>query len=515
MTPPEIRLDVAWRRLLALAEEQAGALMRAAFSPVVREAGDLSAGIFDAHGRMLAQAETGTPGHVNTMARCVGHFLARFPLATMRAGDAFATNDPWLASGHLHDITLVSPCLHRGRAVGLAAVTIHLSDIGGRGQGPDAASLFEEGFQLPPMPIARAGVPDAMLLALLEANVRRPAELRGDLFACLAALRAAEVGLDRLLDELRLGDLDALSAHIRGRSAAAMGRAIAAWPRGAWAATLDLHDGPSPLHLAVRVALDGTRVGVDFAGTSPAVPRGVNVPLAYAAAYAAFALRCALAPEVPNNLGTLSLIEVHAPEGCLLNPARPAPVAARHVVGLFIPELVFAALAQARPGLLPAAGAGPLWTVQLSGHDWASQFSLAGGGGARAALPGLAATAFPSGARAIPVEVIEAASPVLIRAKELRAGSGGVGHLPGGDGQRVEIEAADGGAMRLYAMFARTREGAPGQDGGAPGAPGRAALADGTALAAQGMQQIPPGARLVLELPGGGANGGNGSGGRT
>lgn len=515
MTPPELRLDVAWRRLSALAEEQANALMRAAFSPVVREAGDLSAGIFDAEGRMLAQAETGTPGHVNTMARCVGHFLARFPLETMRPGDAFATNDPWLASGHLHDITLVGPCFHAGRAVGLAAVTIHLTDIGGRGQGPDAENLFEEGFQLPPVRLAQEGAPDPTLLLLLEANVRRPTELRGDIFACLAALSAAARGVDRLLHDLALADLAALSAHISGRSAAAMRSAIAAWPRGTWHAALDLHDGPAPLHLAAAVTLDGAAARVDFAGTSPAVARGVNVPLAYAGAYAAFALRCAIAPDVPNNFGALSAIEVAAPPGSLLNPARPAPVAARHVVGLFVPELVFAALAQARPGLLPAAGAGPLWTVQLAGRDWTAQFSLAGGGGARAGLPGLAATAFPSGARAIPVEVIEAAAPVLIRTKQLREGSGGAGRFPGGEGQRVEIEAADGAAVRLYAMFARTRAGAPGSAGGGAGAPGRATLGDGTKLAAQGMQDIPAGARLVLELPGGGGSGGSGSGGRT
>lgn len=502
--PPELRLDIVWGRLIALAEEQAVALMRTAFSPIVREAGDLSAGIFDDQARMLAQAETGTPGHVNTMAQAVGHFLDRFPLATMRPGDAYATNDPWLASGHLHDITVVGPCFHRGRAVGLAAVTIHLSDIGGRGQGPDAASVFEEGIFIPVTRLVREGQREDALLALLAANVRRPREFLGDLESCFTALAVVARRIDALLAEIALGDLERLAAHILGRSEAAMRHALIQWPQGTWRAQTVLEDGPEPIRLAASVTLDGEGARVDFAGTSPAVARGVNVPLTYAAAYAGFALRCAIAPDVPNNAGSLAPITVAAPAGSVLNPVRPAPVAARHVVGLFIPDLILACLDQARPGTLPAEGAGPLWTVQLSGAGWSSHFSLAGGMGACPHRPGLHATAFPSGARAIPVEVIEATAPIVLWRKELRERSGGQGLFRGGDGQSVEIEAADGGSMRLYAMFARTGAGAAGRAGGEAGAPGCATLDDGAKLAAQGLQEIPAGRRLRLDLPGGG-----------
>lgn len=520
MPPPDFRLDIVWRRLVALAEEQAVALMRTAFSPIVREAGDLSAGIFDAGGRMLAQAETGTPGHVNTMAQAVGHFLRRFPPATMQPGDAFATNDPWLASGHLHDITIVGPCFHKGRVVALASVTIHLSDVGGRGQGPDAQSVFEEGIFIPPTRLVRAGVRECVLLDLIAANVRRPVEVLGDLESCFAAVGIAARRIDALLAEFALPDLVSVAAHIVTRSSAAMRTAIAGWPTGTWRARLDLDDGPAPLRLAASVTLDGSDATVDFTGTSASVARGVNVPLPYAAAYASFALRCAIAPEVPNNAGSLAPIAVSAPAGSVLNPLHPAPVAARHVVGLFIPDLIFRCLDQARPGVLPAEGAGPLWTVQLSGAGWASHFSLAGGMGAGHDRPGRAATAFPSGARAIPAEVIEATAPVLLWRKELREGSGGAGLFRGGDGQSVEIAAADGGPMRLYAMFARTGQGAAGRAGGMAGVPGRAALDDGMALAPQGMQTVPAGRRLVLDLPGGGGahapddEAGFGSGGR-
>ena len=513
MPPPDLRLDIVWQRLVALAEEQATALMRTAFSPIVREAGDLSAGIFDTRARMLAQAETGTPGHVNTMAQAVGHFLKAFPLEVMRPGDVFATNDPWLASGHLHDITVVGPCFHRGRPVALAAVTIHLSDVGGRGQGPDAPSVFEEGIFIPPMRLVAEGRREEALLALIAANVRRPDELRGDLESCFAALAVAARRIDALLAEFALPGLDGVAAHVLARSETAMRRALGLWPQGSWRARITLADGPEPIVLAAAVTIDETGIAVDFAGTGPAVGRGVNVPLAYAAAYASFALRCAIAPDVPNNAGSLSVIQVSAPEGCILNPRRPAPVAARHVVGLFIPDLVFRCLEQARPGRLPAEGAGPLWTVQLAGQDWSAHFSLAGGMGARPDRPGLAATAFPSGARAIPVEVIEATAPIVLWRKELREGSGGGGLFRGGDGQSVAIAAADGGPMRLYAMFARTSAGATGRAGGFAGEPGRAALDDGGLLAPQGLQLIPAGRRVVLELPGGGgmfapANGG-------
>jgi N-methylhydantoinase B len=501
-----LRLDTLWQRLLAVVEEQAQLLMRAAFSPVVREAGDLSAGVFDAAGRMLAQAETGTPGHVNCMAQAARHFLDRFALASMHAGDAYATNDPWLASGHLHDITVVSPIVHRGLPVGLTAVTIHLTDVGGRGQGPDAHSVFEEGFRLPPMTLVRAGVRDEAVLALLAANVRRPVELVGDLESCFAACVSGARRVAATLDEFDQPDLVPVAAHILDRSAAATRAAFAAWPCGTWRAEM-LTDGyDAPLRLACTLALDGTGALVDFAGSDVVQPRGINVPLAYAAAYACFALRCAVAPGVPNNAGSLAPIRVAASEGCVLNPRDPAPVSARHVVGLFIPDLVFGCLDQARPGVVPAESAGPLWTVQLSGEGWTGGFSVAGSMGARPAKHGLSGRGFPSGARAVPVEVIEAIMPVVLWRKELRIASGGRGTWRGGDGQVVEIASARHEVMVVNAMFDRVRFAARGRLG-ADGAVGSIGLDDGSVLAAKGRQITPAGQRMALRLPGGGGVG--------
>ena len=151
----QIHTQIMWSRLIAVVEEQAQTMIRTAFSTSVREAGDLSAGVFDREGRMLAQAVTGTPGHVNSMANAVIHFLKVYPLTTMKPGDHYITNDPWLTSGHLHDITVVTPSFYEGKPVGLFACTVHVVDIGGLGMGPDGRQVFEEGLSIPIMPLAR------------------------------------------------------------------------------------------------------------------------------------------------------------------------------------------------------------------------------------------------------------------------------------------------------------------------------------------------------------------------
>src|ERR1700749_2483692 len=153
----QIHTQIMWNRLIAVVEEQAKTMIRTAFSTSVREAGDLSAGGFDRRGRVLAQGVTGTPGPCKSMANGVKYFLEVYPIDTMKEGDHYITNDPWLTSGHLHDITVVTPTFYRGQAVGLFANTIHVVDIGGLGLGPDGRQVFEEGLAIPIMPLAREG----------------------------------------------------------------------------------------------------------------------------------------------------------------------------------------------------------------------------------------------------------------------------------------------------------------------------------------------------------------------
>ena len=182
----QIHRQIMWNRLIAVVEEQARIMIRTAFSTTVREAGDLSAGVFDLHGRMMAQAVTGTPGHVNSMAESVGHFLKKFPIEGMRQGDHYITNDPWLGTGHLHDLTVVSPAFYKGKIVGLFANTAHVIDIGGLGMGPEGRSVFEEGMYIPILRCFDQGRPNETFFDFIRAGTRLPVELEGDIYSLCA-----------------------------------------------------------------------------------------------------------------------------------------------------------------------------------------------------------------------------------------------------------------------------------------------------------------------------------------
>jgi len=340
----QIHTQIMWSRLIAVVEEQAQTMMRTAFSTPVREAGDLSAGVFDRQGRMLAQAVTGTPGHVNSMANAVKHFLDVYPLATMKPGDHYITNDPWLTSGHLHDITVVTPSFYRGEPVGLFANTIHVVDIGGLGMGPDGRQVFEEGLFIPIMPLAREGRMNEDLLRLVRANVREPLQVEGDIYATAACNDEGSRRLIEMMDEFEIANLDRLGDTIIETSREATLERIRALPKGTYrnSVTMDGYDKPLVLNAALTISDEG--IHVDFDGTSPASSHGINVVYNYCLAYTAFGVKCLVAPEVPNNFGSLAPISVSAPEGCVLNVKRPWPVAARHTVGQMLPDVVFGCL---------------------------------------------------------------------------------------------------------------------------------------------------------------------------
>ncbi|MBC2665194.1 hydantoinase B/oxoprolinase family protein [Novosphingobium flavum] len=514
----ELRSQVIWTRLIAIVEEQAQTLMRTAFSTTVRDAGDLSAALFDLEGRLIAEAVTGTPGHVNSMAAGVRHFIDRFPLATMQAGDHFITNDPWLTAGHLHDVTVVSPAFHGGRLVGLFGVCCHQVDIGGLGQGPDGRSIYEEGIQIPLMKLASAGELNEPLLEIICQNVRTPLQVRGDILSYVTSNNAAVRRLSAMLGEFAMADLQGVADYIVDQSLAASRTEIARLPQGSWSSSLTIDGYDRPVTLRATLTIDGEKVLVDYAGSDPCLPRGINVVLNYCRAYTVFALRCVISPDVPNNAGALAPFEVTAPEGSILNVQRPWPVAARHIVGQMLPDLVFGCLSQAIPGRVPVEGSSCLWSVQLRGRLPAEQqgqpgelfdtiFFNSGGSGARPGQDGLSGTAFPSGVRAMPVEVTEHGAPIVIWRKELLPDSGGVGAQRGGLGQRVEVAMRDGSPFEVLAMFERVDHPARGRDGGGDGSAGVVRLASGSEMRGKGRQEIPAGERLVLDVPGGAGQG--------
>ena len=512
----EVRLQVIWNRLLALVEEAAQTLMRTAFSSTVREAGDLCTGLFDLKGQMLTQAVTGTPGHVNTMAEAVKHLLARFPVSAIAQGDQYVTNDPWLASGHLHDLTVVAPVFCNGAPVALVGCCCHQVDVGGLGQGPDGRSIYEEGLQIPPMKLVKAGDLNEDLLDIVCQNVRTPFEVRGDMISYATANETAARALIAMLDEFELEGLDAVSETIIDRSRRVVETAIGELPKGTWRHAIVLDGYDKPIMLAAALTIGDAEITLDFDGSSEASPFGINVVANYCLAYTAFALKCIIAPDIPNNAGSLAPFRVVAPTGSILNAQRPWPVSARHVVGLMLPDLVFGCLDQALPGRVPAEGASCNWTVQLRrGPEQATMaaptfdavFFNTGGSGARPRLDGLSATAFPSGVRAMPIEVVEYGAPVVIWRKELLSDSGGTGEHRGGLGVKIEIGGRHPAPFALLAMFERLEHAAQGRAGGRPGARGRVYLDDGRELQGKGLQNIPSDCRLMLETPGGGGYG--------
>ena len=507
-----IRMQVMWNRLIAVVEEQAQALLRTAFGSVAREAGDLSAGVYDVQGRMLAQAVTGTPGHVNTMAVAVGHFLERFPPPTMRPGDVYVTNDPWLGTGHLFDFVVVTPVFRHGELVSIVASTCHTIDVGGVGFSADARSVFEEGVCVPHLRLRDGGRLNEDLLAIVEANSRNPVEARGDILSLVSCNDVGAARLVEMMDEYALVSLDALAEHVLGHSRRATREAIARLPSGTWRASMTLDGYEEPVRLEAALTIDGDRLVVDFEGSSAASRFGINSPKCYTDAYSVFGLKCLIAPDVPNNAGSLEPFEVRAPDGSVVAPRRPSPVTARHVVGQMLPDLMFGCLAGAMPGRVPGESAGSIWVLSLSGEGFNVMSVGLGGMGARPGKDGLATTAFPSGVGGIPVEVTETQAPVVFWSKEFLPDSGGPGRHRGGLAQRIVIGGRDGrGFACNAATFDRRRNRARGRDGGHDGAPGRVVVeaADGgeTVFEGKGTIVVAPGARLRVDLPGGGGIG--------
>ncbi|MGI4950664.1 MAG: hydantoinase B/oxoprolinase family protein [Janthinobacterium lividum] len=514
----DIQRQVMWNRLLAVVEEQAQTMIRTAFSTTVREAGDLSAGVFDLRGRMLAQAVTGTPGHVNSMMESVLHFLKKFPAETLRDGDHLITNDPWLGTGHLHDLTVVTPAFHQGRLVALFANTAHVIDVGGLGMGPEGRSVFEEGLYIPIVKCFEAGKPNETFFDFLRMGTRLPVELEGDVYSLCACNEAGARRLVQMLDEFGLDGIDALAEFILDSSRRATLAEIAKLPKGRFTAEIWSDGYEQPVKLAAAMTIEAEAITVDFAGTSGLSGRGINVPAAYTRAYASFGIKCVVAPAIPNNTASLEPFRMQIPEGCILNAPRPRAVSVRHVVGQLLPDLMMGCLHQAVPDRVTAEGSSCLWNPPLRGGSIVSgansplvDFEVitfnSGGTGARPSQDGLNGTAFPSGVRTMPVEATENVAPVIFWRKELRPGSGGTGRTRGGLGQVMEIGAKGEAEFACNAIFDRVAHAPKGREGGNDGAPGKVYLKSGQTLRTKGYQIIPAGDRLVLELPGGGGMG--------
>jgi N-methylhydantoinase B len=510
-----IQLEILWASLVNTVNEQARALQRAAFSPIVREAGDLANALFDRRGRMVAQAVTGTPGHINSLAVAAGAILDEYPIDSLEPGDVLITNDPYKTAGQLLDVTVLVPVWRDGRAIALFGSTIHHTDVGGYGIGAGARDVFEEGLWIPITKLMVAGRRSPDVWKFILSNVRQPEHMSGDLHAQMASGEVGAARLNSLCDRQRLDDIEALSDEIIERSEEATRRAIRALPPGTYRASsvLDLADGSEiGIEVAITVDAEAGRIVVDYEGSSGASPSGINVVKNYTHAYTTFTLRSVLNPDVPNNAGSLAPIEVLAPEGSIVNAVSPAPCTARHVVGMFLPMPLLQALAQVIPDQVIAEGAGAVWTCQVSGTRddgrpfITSMFNYAGGVGARASKPGLSATSYPTGVASVPVEVVESTAPIIFRCKQLRPGSGGAGREVGGLGQTIEFTVDNGRPWTLNAVTSRLAHAPAGLFGGGGGAVGSFRIND-SPVRTQKRIDLQTGDVVSLELPGGGGFG--------
>lgn len=502
-----VGLEIAWRRIEAVIDEAEATLIRASFSPLIREAFDFGVLLLDGAGGSVAQSRRSMPSFVGTLPRTLRAGLERFPPESWRPGDVFATNDPWLGTGHLPDITAVRPIFRGGRPVAYAGCIAHWADIGGAIWSADSREVYEEGLRIPPTRLVSEGKLNEDLEEIIKANVRLPEQVLGDLHAQVAALTVTERRLHELLDDLELDDPAPLFAAIEERTETAMRAAISELPDGTYTHEIEIDGVREPLVMRAALTVDGDQISVDWDGTSPQVDAAINETWNHAYAMTVYPIKCALSPEVPNNDGAYRPIAMKAPAGCLVNAQPPAAVASRQMIGHYIAAVVFGALAKVVPDRVLADSGSPAPRVVFTGTDRGARYgealTLSGGMGAQAARDGLAAAPFPSNSGGTSAEIVEAGTPLVMRRRELRANSGGTGKHRGGLGVSIEIELLSDAPCIVSMMTDRVDHPPLGLSGGGNGAPNVIRKSDGTLLNPKARTQLQPGERIEIHTAGG------------
>lgn len=506
-----VTLEVLWRRIISAVDEAAKALRRTSFSTLVNESNDFACVLTDATGQSLAQNTESIPSFIGTLPITVKQFIREIGVKNMRPGDVLITNTPWIATGHLNDITVAKPIFRGGRIVAFAASTAHAPDIGGKVRSVEPREVFEEGFHIPVMKFMSEGRADQTLLKLLRAAVRTPDQTEGDLWAQIIGLDLLERRLGELMDEYGLDDLTSFGAEILGRCEKAMRSAIRDLPDGTYTHTFQTDGLEQPFTYKIAVTVTDDRLSVDYAGTSAQVDRAINCTMTYTFAMTAYALKCLLLPALPNNEGIFRRIEVTAPEGSIVNPRFPAAVGGRMATGHYLPIAVFGALAPVVPERIMAASGSPLWSmiqtgVRADGSTYANVLFFNGGMGATNTHDGQSTYAWPSNVSNVPIELIERNAPLIVHRKVLRRGSGGAGQFRGGLGQEIEFEVTSDTPIGVIFMAERCRFPAPGVQNGQPGAAGEVRI-DGVEVDYRRNLVLRKGQRIVLRTPGGGGFG--------
>lgn len=502
-----IALEIQWNRLITIANEADQTVVRTSFSSVVGEAHDFACVLLDATGRSVAQSTLGPTLFTATLPRTLRTMLEEFPAATLRDGDVLCTNDPWIGTGHLPDLCIAVPTFYRDRLIGYVGVVAHISDIGGTAGYHDAPSIYQEGLQLPPCRLYRAGEPTEAL-AILAKNVRVPDQVLGDVRAIVAAGHVGRERLIEFMEDYGLESIDPLGEAVRRLSSDAMARAIAAIPDGVYAGETVCDGWDSSLTIRAAITVRGGSMLVDYAGTSPEVAAGaINVTLSTTIGDTHTTMKSALAPHLPNNEGLFSPIEVRAPLGSILNCRYPASVKARSKTMVHTHEALYAALADVLPDRLQA-GSGSFWIIIANGYDARDRAFNAwvmpnGGKGATAAHDGYSACPFPINPIITPTEVLESKAPVRLERKELEPNTAGPGRFRGGFGQRVELVTTCAEPVAVTLRPDTIVNAPPGLLGGRSGKLGSHRTEGNHAPEARDLIPLGPGERITFVTAGG------------
>ena len=503
-----VRLGLIWRRMDGIVDQVAETFVRAAFSVVVRDNYDMAFSLFDERGRQLTQSKRSIPSFMGTLPRTLQAVLEKHPANTLAPGDTIITNDSWIGTGHLNDISMIHPIFRSGTLIAFAASTAHTVDIGGA-PSPSARDRYEEGLTIPICKIVEAGTESPVVLSFLEENLRQPTETLGDIRAQFAAYRDCARMLNRLFDEEEIDGLAVVADEIIKRSQLSMEAAIEALPDGTYTDGFDIDGVDQPLRVECIVTISGNTISIDFTGTSDQVLWPINSVLNYTQAYACYAVKCLLDPNAPNNAGTLAPISVSAPEGCLLNATPPAPVWGRHLSGHYVPPAIFGALAEVLPDKICAESGSPLWNVYFSGKkpngdgNFVKMFFMNGGHGARSHGDGPGCLSFPSNVSNQPIEAFEHQAPLLVTEKALVPDTGGAGKYRGGNAQRIGFISRSDQPMTMTIRHERVGFPPRGLLGGEVGSVG-IDMVNGRKIPAKSRTELKPGDEVSFQTPGGG-----------
>lgn len=472
-----IGLEIMWARLVNITDECWDAVCRTAFSLIISDAQDFSLAIFDAEGGILVQSPRAQPVFNLCLPRAIEALLERFPPDELSPGDILVTNDPWLTSGHLFDVAIVTPVFFDGRVVGHIGAIGHVTDIGGTRDPEIAREIYEEGFQIPPMRLYRQGEPNEDLFALLKENVRDQQQVLGDIHALVGASSIGARRLREFLLEYGMRDLRALKTIFQSRSEAAMREAIRAVPNGEYRSEIEGLIGDLVQRMPVRIVVDDDHISVDYNGAPAQSERGgFNCTLNYASAHALYPFKCLLTPAVRSNAGCLRPFTVSIPEGTILNARKPASVSRRQSTGWYLGPATFSALADATPASVKAFTglpfSVPFFGTTREGEPFIDYFFGGGGEGGSATGDGKSGLLYPIGSANTSTELFEIRTQLLVAEKQLDCDSGGPGQHRGGLGQVVRImKLIDDGrptqcAISQYGKHIRVRSMRGGKPGG-------------------------------------------------